>query len=68
MRVVADAFDCRLPAVASVAMGLKPLAPVAATSLDEEAGCLAKPGRQRLSEAQTQAAIKARLKARHSAA
>lgn len=49
-------------------MGLKPLAPVAATSLDEEAGCLAKPGRQRLSEAQTQAAIKARLKARHSAA
>jgi len=45
-------------------MGLKPLAPVAATSLDEVAGCLAKPGHQRLSEAQTQAAIKAR----HSAA
>jgi AbrB family looped-hinge helix DNA binding protein len=43
---------------------LKPLAPVAATSLDEVAGCLAKPGHQRMSEAQTQAAIKARLKAR----
>lgn len=42
---------------------LKPLAPVAATSLDEVAGCLAKPGRKPLSEAQTQAAIKARLKA-----
>lgn len=42
---------------------LKPLAPVATTSLDEVAGCLAKPGRKPLSEAQTQAAIKARLKA-----
>jgi len=42
---------------------LKPVAPVAATSLDEVAGCLAKPGRKRLSEAQTQAAIKARLMA-----
>lgn len=47
---------------------LKPLARTATTSLDEVAGCLAKPGRKRLSEAQTQAAIKARLKARHSAA
>lgn len=47
---------------------LKPIAPATATSLDEVAGCLAKPGRQRLSEAQTQATIKARLKARHAAA
>ncbi len=47
---------------------LRPLAPVAATSLDEVAGCLARPGRQRLSEAQTRAAIKARLKAKHAAA
>lgn len=47
---------------------LKPLASVAATSLDEVAGCLAKPGRKRMSERQTQTAIKARLKARHSAA
>lgn len=47
---------------------LKPLPPTSSTSLDEVAGCLAKPGRKRLSEAQTQAAIKARLKARHAAA
>ncbi|MBI5907688.1 MAG: AbrB/MazE/SpoVT family DNA-binding domain-containing protein [Burkholderiales bacterium] len=47
---------------------LKPVAPAVATSLDEVAGCLAKPGRKRLSEAQTRAAIKARLKAKHAAA
>ena len=47
---------------------LKPLPPTASTSLDEVAGCLAKPGRKRLSDQQTQDAIKARLKARHAAA
>lgn len=47
---------------------LRLVAPAAATSLDEVAGCLAKPGWKRLSEAQTQVAIKAKLKARHSAA
>ncbi len=46
---------------------LRPLPAPAATSLDAVAGCLAKPGRKRLSEEQTQAAIKARLKARNAA-
>lgn len=46
---------------------LKPLGPVAATTLAEVAGCLAKPGRKRLSEEETRAAIKARLKARNAA-
>jgi len=40
-----------------------PLVPV--TALAEIAGCLARPGQKRLSDAQTQASIKARLKARH---
>ncbi len=44
---------------------LRPLTAAASATLDEVAGCLARPGRQRLSDAQTQAAIKARLKARH---
>ncbi|HWS75035.1 MAG TPA: AbrB/MazE/SpoVT family DNA-binding domain-containing protein [Quisquiliibacterium sp.] len=44
---------------------LRPLAPGGVASLDEVAGCLARPGRKRLDEAQTEAAIKARLKARH---
>jgi len=44
---------------------LRPLAPQPVTSLDDVAGCLARTGRKRLSEAQTQVAIKARLKARH---
>ena len=44
---------------------LRPLARLAAIALDEVAGCLARPGRKRLSEAQAQAVIKARLKARH---
>lgn len=45
---------------------LRPVAPATATSLNEVAGCLAKPGRKRLSEAETRAAIRAKLKARHS--
>ena len=36
-----------------------------AVALDAVAGCLARPGRKRLSAAQTQAVIKARLKVRH---
>jgi len=44
---------------------LRPLVPAAASSLDEVAGCLAKPGRKRLSDAQTQTAIRERLKARN---
>ncbi len=47
---------------------LRPLPTRATTSLDDVAGCLARPGRQRLSEQETQAAIKARLKARHAQA
>ena len=35
-----------------------------ATALEEVAGCLAKPGRKRLSESETRAIIKAKLKAR----
>ena len=46
---------------------LRPLPAPAVTSLDAVAGCLARPGRKRLSEEQTQAAIKARLKARNAA-
>jgi hypothetical protein len=44
---------------------LRPLSAAPSVTLDEVAGCLARPGRKRLSEAQTLAAIKARLKARH---
>ena len=44
---------------------LRPLARSSAVALDDVAGCLAKPGRGRLSEAQAQAIIKARLKVRH---
>ena len=39
-----------------------------ATALKEVAGCLAKPGRKRLSEAETRAIIKAKLKAKHAKA
>jgi AbrB family looped-hinge helix DNA binding protein len=46
---------------------LRPLPAPATSSLDAVAGCLAKPGHQRLSDEQTQTAIKARLKARHAA-
>lgn len=44
---------------------LKPVIPVTASALDEVAGCLAKPGRKRLSDAQAQAAVRARLKTRN---
>lgn len=44
---------------------LRPLLEPVASSLDEVAGCLAKPWRRRLSEDATQAAIRARLKARN---
>lgn len=44
---------------------LRPLARSPAIALDEVAGCLARPGRKRLGEAQTQTVIKTRLKARH---
>lgn len=43
---------------------LKPVTGVVPTSLAEVAGCLAKPGQRPLGQAQTLAAIKARLKAR----
>jgi AbrB family looped-hinge helix DNA binding protein len=43
---------------------LKPLANRDHSSLDQVAGCLAQPGRQRLSDEATEAAIKARLKTR----
>ena len=46
---------------------LRPLPAPATSSLDAVAGCLAKPGHQRLSDEQTQTAIKARPKARHAA-
>jgi len=39
----------------------------AATLLDEVAGCLARPGRRRLGEEETKAAIRVRLKARNAA-
>ena len=44
---------------------LRALPSVPATALEEVAGCLARPGRKRLGDAQTQAIIKARLKSRH---
>jgi hypothetical protein len=44
---------------------LRPLARAPAVTLDQVAGCLARPARVRLSDAETQAAIRARLKARH---
>ena len=43
---------------------LKQVTIVAPTSLAEVAGCLAKPGRRPLGQAQTQTGITARLKAR----
>jgi AbrB family looped-hinge helix DNA binding protein len=43
---------------------LKPVAGIMPTSLAEVAGCLAKPGRKPLGHAQTQTAIRARLKAK----
>ena len=42
---------------------LRPVAPLPATTLNQVSGCLAKPGRKRISGAKTQAIIKARLKA-----
>ncbi len=44
---------------------LRPLAQHTQTQLSEVAGCLFKPERQRLSDADTQEAIKRKLKARH---
>ncbi len=44
---------------------LRPLPAQSTTRLDEVAGCLAKPGRKRLSEAAVQASIRAKLKAKH---
>ena len=44
---------------------LRPLPDLSASSLDMVADCLFKPARKPLSEAQTQAAIRARLKARN---
>ena len=44
---------------------LRPLARASAATLDEVAGCLARPRRKRQSDAQTQTAILARLKARN---
>lgn len=44
---------------------LRPLPDQTESSLDAVAGCLFKPGRKRLSEPQTQAAIRAKLKARN---
>ncbi len=44
---------------------LRALPAVRASALEDVAGCLARPGRKRLSEVQTHATIKARLKARH---
>ncbi len=46
---------------------LRPLEPLPHSGLDEIAGCLAKTGRQPLTPAQEQAAIKSRLKARNAA-
>ncbi len=46
---------------------LRPLADRTATGLAQVAGCLYRPERQRLSEADTQAAIRAKLKARKAA-
>lgn len=44
---------------------LRPLARSPAVTLDEVAGCLARPGRKRLSDAQAQAVVQVRLKARN---
>jgi AbrB family looped-hinge helix DNA binding protein len=44
---------------------LRPIAQVKVTSLADVAGCLAKPSRSRMSKAQVDTAIKARLKARN---
>lgn len=44
---------------------LRPVLPLPDTTLDEVAGCLARPGRKKLTETLTRAAIKARLKARN---
>lgn len=44
---------------------LRLLEPAQAVSLDEVAGCLARPARKRLSDASTEAFIRAKLKARH---
>lgn len=44
---------------------LRLLAPAQGATLEEVAGCLARPGRTRLSNAQTRAPIQDRLKARH---
>ena len=46
---------------------LRPLPAPSSTSLDEVAGCLAKPGRKRLSDAEVQARIRSKLKAKHKA-
>ena len=44
---------------------LRPLLSTPAVALEAVAGCLARPGRNRLSDAQAKALIKARLKARN---
>jgi AbrB family looped-hinge helix DNA binding protein len=44
---------------------LRPLVKHTVAELSEVAGCLFKPERQKLSDADTQAAIKRKLKARH---
>lgn len=44
---------------------LRPLPDLTTSSLDTVAGCLFKPARKPLNEAQTQAAIRAKLKARN---
>ena len=46
---------------------LRAVLSVPATALEDVSGCLARPGHKRLSDAQTQAFIKARLKARQAA-
>ena len=44
---------------------LRPLPTQGTTQLDEVAGCLAQPGRERLSDAKVQTVIRAKLKAKH---
>ena len=46
---------------------LRPIVAAGATTLDEVAGCLARSGRRRLGEQQTQQAIRARLQAQNAA-
>ena len=46
---------------------LRPIVHAGATTLDEVAGCLARSGRRRLGEQQTQQAIRARLQAQNAA-